>query len=118
MKKTPVLLLCSALLALSLAACGQPAPQEPPSPSPSPAAAEGVDLTILYEADDNMINNYSLLAVALDAPFTDADGVPVDDVYINTEGAAALVNWLLSDAGQVLTSPRQAATRAFLDFAR
>ncbi len=100
MKKTPVLLLCSALLALSLAACGQPAPQEPPSPSPSPAAAEGVDLTILYEADDNMINNYSLLAVAPDAPFTDADGVPVDDVYINTEGAAALVNWLLSDAGR------------------
>lgn len=96
MKKTPAFLLGSALLALSLAACGQTAPQDLPSPSPDAAA----DLTILYEADDDMINNYSLLAVDPDAPFTDADGAPVDDVYINTEGAAALVNWLLSDTGR------------------
>ena len=62
--------------------------------------AEGVDLTILYEADEDMINNYSLLAVNPDAPFADADGNPVSDVYINTEGAAALINWMLSEAGK------------------
>ena len=66
--------------------------------------AEGVDLTILYEADEDMINNYSLLAVNPDAPFTDADGNPVSDVYINTEGAAALINWMLSEEGKAAIS--------------
>ena len=43
-----------------------------------------------------MLNTYSLLAVNPDAPFVDADGNPVDDVYVNVEGAAALINWMLS----------------------
>ena len=68
--------------------------------SPATTPAEGVDLTILYEADEDMINNYSLLAVNPDAPFADADGNPVSDVYINTEGAAALINWMLSEKGK------------------
>ena len=55
-----------------------------------------MDLTILYEQDDSMLNTYSLLAVNPDAPFVDADGNPVDDVYVNVEGAAALINWMLS----------------------
>lgn len=72
--------------------------------SPAATPAEGVDLTILCEADEDMINNYSLLAVNPDAPFTDADGNPVSDVYINTEGAAALINWMLSEKGKAAIS--------------
>ncbi len=63
-----------------------------------------VDTCILKEADDDMINNYSLLAVNPDAPFVDADGKAVDDVAINTVGAAALINWLLSEEGQKLAA--------------
>lgn len=92
MKKTALALLCALLLALALTACGQAAaePSSVPSAAPSeaaetPEAASG--LVILYEADEDMINNYSLLAVNPDAPFVDADGNSVADVYINTEGA-------------------------------
>lgn len=63
-----------------------------------------VDMQILYEADDNMINNYSLLAVNPEAPFVDADGNAVEDVALNTEGAAALINWLLSPAAKELAA--------------
>ena len=35
-----------------------------------------------------------------DAPFVDADGNSVADVYINTEGAAALISWMLSAEGE------------------
>ncbi len=76
---------------------------ESPAPSPSESQPEepaGVDLTILYEQDESMINNYSLLAVNPLAPFVDADGNAVDDVYINTDGAAALINWMLSEEGK------------------
>ena len=59
-----------------------------------------VDTMILKEADDNMINNYSLLAVNPEAPFVDADGNAVEDVELNTVGAAALINWLLSEEGE------------------
>ena len=52
-----------------------------------------VDTCILKEADDNMINTYTLLAVNPDAPFVDADGNAVTDVALNTVGAAALINW-------------------------
>lgn len=57
----------------------------------------GVGLTILYEQDDSMINNYSAIAVNPDAPFVDADNNPVPDVYVNTEGAKAFIYWLMSD---------------------
>ena len=63
-----------------------------------------VDTCILKEADDAMINNYSLLAVNPDAPFTDADGKAVEDVELNTAGAAALINWLLSEEGEDLAA--------------
>lgn len=105
MKKTALALLCALLLALALTACGQDAaePSSVPSAAPSeaaetPGAASG--LVILCEADEDMINNYSLLAVNPDAPFVDADGNSVADVYINTEGAAALINWMLSAEGE------------------
>ena len=102
-----VSLLLALAMVLALSACsGGAQPQDTQSPEPSgPASAEpsnspvepqGVDLTILYEQDNSMINTYSLLAVSPDAPFVDADGNPVSDVYINAEGANALINWMLS----------------------
>ena len=110
MKKIAVLLLSLSLLATFLTACAQQnaAENEPPvndvsdneTSEDNTSQEEGIDLTILYEADDDMINNYSLLAVNPDAPFTDADGNAVSDVYINTEGAAALINWMLSEEGE------------------
>ncbi len=91
MKKTVSLLLALVMI-LALAACGKQ------------AAAPVVDTCILKEADDAMINNYSLLAVNPEAPFADADGNAVGDVAINTAGAAALINWLLSEEGQKLAA--------------
>ena len=63
------------------------------------AAAEAenpVDLSILKEADDSMKNTYTLLAVNPEAPFADENGTPVEDVAVNTEGADALIHWLLT----------------------
>lgn len=65
--------------------------------------AKNVDLTILYEEDESMINNYSLLAVNPEAPFVDADGKEVTDVALNTAGADALINWMISDEAKELT---------------
>lgn len=64
---------------------------------PPEEQAPAVDTMILKEADDNMINTYSLLAVNPDAPFTDADGNAVSDVDVNTAGAEALIQWMLSE---------------------
>ena len=104
--KLTALLLALAMV-LALAACSNNQGQTQQSPSASPETsepmetpaetpAEGVDLTILFEQDDDMLNTYSLLAVNPDAPFVYADGNAVSDVYVNTEGAAALINWMLS----------------------
>ena len=60
------------------------------------AFADGVNTVILKEADDKMINNYSVIAVNPDAPFVDADGNEVSDVAVNTAGADALIQWLLT----------------------
>jgi len=87
-KLTAILLILCTLLAL--AGCGG-APR---------ADSLVVDTCILMEADENMINNYSLLAVNPEAPFVDADGNAVTDVAVNTVGAAALINWLLSEEGE------------------
>ena len=101
--KKLISLLLALTMVLALAACSNTdEPAETPAettPVETPAEttpAEGVDLTILYEQDDSMLNTYSLLAVNPDAPFVDADGNAVSDVYINVEGAAALINWMLS----------------------
>lgn len=119
--KRSIALLLAVILALSLCACGKtaPAPAEPapapesaaPAPeAPAPEApteeptAPAVDLCILKEADSNMINTYTLLAVNPEAPFTDADGNPVSDVAINTAGAEALIDWMLSEEGLKLAS--------------
>ncbi len=75
-------------------------PPEAPPTDPSPT----VDTMILKEADDKMINTYTLLAVDPNAPFTDADGKAVDGVAVNTAGAEALIQWLLSDEGLTMAA--------------
>jgi len=112
MKKLISLLLVM-LMVLSLAACGAKteapaeapaeAPVEAPVEEPAEAPAEepaveepAVNTVILMEQDDSMINNYSVIAVNDAAPFEDADKNPVPDVEINTAGADALIQWLLT----------------------
>ena len=94
MKKTLSLLLALIMLfSLGISAFAADAPAEETD-------ALVVDTMILKESDDNMINNYTLLAVNPEAPFVDADGNAVEDVELNTVGAAALINWLLSEEGE------------------
>ena len=100
MKRTLSLLL-ALMMVFALCACAK---NEPAQPAGSEPAAEEtneivVNTAILMEEDDNMINNYTLLAVNPEAPFVDADGNAVSDVAINTVGAAALINWMLSEEG-------------------
>ena len=108
MKKTLSFLL-ALVMALGLCACGAsnaPAATQAPAATEAPAAVEteapaeepaaAVDTKILYEADDSMLNTYTVIAVNPEAPFTDADGNAVSDVAVNTAGADALIHWLLS----------------------
>ncbi len=106
MKKFLLPLGLAIVMALSLAACGSSggdAPQ-PSAAQPESAAAPveaSIGLDILIEEDESMINTYSLLAVNPQSPWVDADGNAVDaaTVSINTAGADALINWMLSDEG-------------------
>ena len=100
------------VMILGLAACGASKPAETEAPAaeapvvteapapeteaPETEAAPAVDTVILMEADSDMLNTYSVIAVNPDAPFVDADGNTVSDVYVNTAGADALTKWLLS----------------------
>lgn len=108
MKKTLAFLL-ALVMVLGLCACGTsnaPAATQAPAATEAPAAVEteapaeepvaAVDTKILYEADDSMLNTYTVIAVNPEAPFIDADGNAVADVAVNTAGADALIHWLLS----------------------
>ena len=108
MKKTLSFLL-ALVMVLGLCACGAsnaPAATQAPAATEAPAAVEteapaeepvaAVDTKILYEADDSMLNTYTVIAVNPEAPFTDADGNAVADVAVNTAGADALIHFLLS----------------------
>ena len=110
MKKTLSLLLVCVMLS-GLVACGaaKPAETQAPTAAPAPTAASTeapteapteaglvVDTCILKEADDKMLNTYTVIAVNPDAPFTDADGNAVSDVAVNTAGADALIKWFLT----------------------
>ncbi len=101
MKKIIALLLVMVMV-LGMAACTAPKPAASPDvivPDSTPdAVTPVVDTVILKEADDKMLNTYSVLAVNPDAPFVDADGNSVEGVAVNTAGAAALINWLLSQS--------------------
>ena len=111
MKKIVSLLLVLVMM-LGLVACGASKPAETQAPTEAPAVTEApvveteapeteaalvVDTKILKEADDKMLNTYSAIAVNPEAPFVDADGNAVADVYVNTAGADALIQWLLSE---------------------
>ncbi len=112
MFKRILLVALSVLFALSVFGCAKPAAApEPTAEAPAPVAvdtqvpeatatmtaeSEGLGIVILKEQDDAMINNYTVIAVNEAAPFKDADGKAVSDVAINTVGAKALIDWLLS----------------------
>ena len=111
MKKIISLLLVLVMM-LGLAACGAsepaateapiteaPATEAPATEAPTEAPTEAalvVDTTILMEADSDMLNTYSVIAVNPEAPFVDADGNSVADVAVNTAGADAFYQWLVS----------------------
>ncbi len=116
MKKSLSLNLSAALLLCVLTGCSssepapsaEPAKPETPAAEPTaetvPAETNTVNTVILKEADDKMINTYTLLAVNPESPFTDADGNPVDGVEVNTAGAEALIDWFLSEEGKELAA--------------
>ena len=114
MGKKALLVLLALMLALSVLGCAQTetteeetvvssdpvtieAPEATPYETMSPDYADKLGITILYEQDDAMLNNYTLLAVNENAPFEDLDGNAVADVAINTVGAKALIDWMLGD---------------------
>ena len=121
MKKIISLLLVLAMM-LALAACGTTKPAAAPTTEPAAAAPEAqptepqtteaqptepalvVDTCILLEADNDMLNTYSVIAVNPEAPFVDADGKEIPDVYVNTAGADALIKWLLSEEALKIAS--------------
>ena len=108
MKKKNIFVLLLAL-AMTLAACGGPAASGPassaaPPPPETVPAGPVVDTVILREADSEMLNTYTLLAVDPDAPFVDLNGAPVTDVQVNAAGAEALIQWLLSEEGLALAA--------------
>ncbi len=112
MFKRMLLVALCVLLTLSIFGCAKPAAPEPAAEEPTPIAvaaetaeataavveaeSEGLGITILLEQDDAMINNYTVIAVNEAAPFKDADGKAVSGVAINTVGAKALIDWLMS----------------------
>ena len=120
MKKIVSLLLVLVMM-LGLVACGASKPAETQAPATeAPAQTEApvaeteapveteaalvVDTKILKEADDKMLNTYSAIAVNAEAPFVDADGNAVSDVYVNTAGADALIQWLMTEEALKLAS--------------
>lgn len=98
-------LLMALIMAFSLAACSKidsgsgSTPNTTKPPEEIPTEAKEIGLEILKEEDESMINNYSIIAVNDKAKWKDADGKSVSDVKINTAGADALINWLLSEEG-------------------
>ena len=113
MKKRSTAILLSAMMVIGMiAGCGgnktakeSTAPETTAETAASETetaaeAAEGaLNTVILKEEDESMINTYTLIAVDPEAPFTDEAGNPVEDVAVNTEGADALIDFMLSDEG-------------------
>ena len=114
MKKILALILAMTMAVAMLAGCGakEEAPVEAPAveeaveaEAPAEEAAEVVvDTMILKEADEKMLNTYSMIAVNPEAPFVDADGNAVADVAVNTAGADALIQWLVTDEALTLAA--------------
>ncbi len=109
----------SILLIFASVGCAKPIETATPAPETTPISisadetavpaetpsGDGLGIKILLEQDDDMINNYTVIAVNDAAPFKDADGKAVAGVAINTVGAKALVDWLMSEeAAQLISS--------------
>ena len=73
MKKRNIALLLMAMT-LSLSACFVQAEEASTEAAAEVVEVVEVDTVILKEADDSMLNTYSVLAVNPEAPFVDADG--------------------------------------------
>lgn len=104
--RAAISVLFATLLAMGLAACSTSSSSSSASSSNAASGSSSQatataqpSLTILYEKDDGLINNYSLIAVNPNAPFTDANGTAVSGVQLNTVGAKAFIDWMLSDEG-------------------
>ena len=122
MTKRICLVVLSFMLAFSIFGCEKPQADvvTPPDATPisiqteaqqtdaaevAPMTTDGFGIKILLEQDDDMINNYSVIAVNDAAPFKDADGNAVSGVAINTAGAQAFIDWLMSDeAAQLIAN--------------
>lgn len=110
MKKFLALLL-ALMMVLSLCACStNDASDENDAEETEEPVASNVNIEILLEEDDSMKNTYTLIAVNPDANFVDADGNAVSDVELNTVGADALINWMLSEEGLKMASEYGADT--------
>jgi ABC-type tungstate transport system permease subunit len=97
MKKSIAIFLLMVMALCLFAGCGTTAPAGSEAPEESDAPAQStVGTKILKEADDKMLNTYSVIAVNPDAPFADENGNAVSDVAVNTAGADALISWLLT----------------------
>ena len=103
MKKFLALFL-AVLTLCAICACAAPAVEDAAEPSEEVAAESNVNIEILLEEDDSMKNTYTVIAVNPEAPFADESGNAVNDVELNTVGADALINWLLSEEGLKLAS--------------
>ena len=117
MKKILALILAMSMTVTMLVGCGA---KEEAAPAEAPVAEETVEATeevaeeaaeevvvntvILKEADEKMLNTYSMIAVNPEAPFVDADGNAVADVAINTAGADALIQWLVTEEALALAA--------------
>lgn len=122
MTKRICLVVLSFILAFSIFGCAKPQADvvTPPDATPisiqteaqqtdaaevAPMTTDGFGIKILLEQDDDMINNYSVIAVNDVAPFKDADGNAVSGVAVNTAGAQAFIDWLMSDeAAQLIAN--------------
>lgn len=96
MKKWLALLLLITMMC-AFAACTNSPQTNEQLPQQSEQTELVLDTVILKEADAQMLNTYSVIGVDAQAPFADADGNLVSDVYVNTTGADALIQWLLSE---------------------
>lgn len=100
-----IALFMALLMLCAFCACAAPAADDAAEPADdAEEVASNVNIEILLEEDDSMKNTYTVIAVNPDAPFADESGNAVSDVALNTVGADALINWLLSDEGLKLAA--------------
>lgn len=113
MRKFLALLLAVTMMMSMLAGCGssdkkeaveEPVVETEETVEESEEKAVVVDTVILKEADEKMLNLYSMIAVNPEAPFVDADGNSVSDVTVNSDGADALIQWMLSEEALTLAA--------------